>query len=284
MSYEARLEKGVRVKLKFKYFILILTAFDLISCAESPTSQLSEEFPVLRSGPFGMNFSFIPRGHFEMGSPDDEEGRSNDETLHWVKISKDYWMQTTEVTRGQWFAVMGYYPKVCGPVVERPEFPVTCVTWNEVNNFVVKLNNKVKKDGYEYRLPTEAQWEYAARAYTQTAYSVEGLLDSFGWYYYNSKDSLHPVAQLKVNNFGLYDVHGNVAELVSDLYGPYPEITSPKYAAKDPKGPLSQFNISIVRGGARYNSELGCRLASRVRVSRSARDSNFGFRLVREEL
>jgi len=269
------------IDLKPLMFLTILLG--LLGCGEPQISELSEPFPAFRSGPYGMEFSFIPRGHFRMGSPESEEGRSDDENLHWVELTTDYWVQRTEVTRGQWFAVMGYYPKVCGPVMERNNYPVTCVKRNEIENFIRKLNRLVKNEGYTYRLPTEAQWEYAARAYTETTYSVEGLLDSFAWYRNNSKNQLHPVAQLKANNFGLYDVHGNVSEWVSDGHGEYPESEFYEDAVKDPKG--SEYSKwGIVRGGARYHNELGCRLARRDEFLLSAKDSNFGFRLLRTAL
>ncbi len=271
--------------MHIKKISIVVTVLFLIGCGETSTSQLNEPFPVVRSGPHGMEFSFIPKGHFRMGSPEEEDGRSVDEALHWVEITEDYWVQTTEVTRGQWFAVTGYYPKVCGPVIERNDYPVTCITWKEIGKFITKLNKQAKNDGYHYRLPTEAEWEYAARAYTETPYSFdEGFLDSYGWYNENSRGQLHPVAQLAVNGFDLYDVQGNVAEWVFDMYDQYPVADNYQDAIQDPKVSSSASKMRIVRGGARFNNELGCRLARRGKYSISAKDSNFGFRLVRVNL
>jgi len=271
------------MNITLKRIILSIMLCGLMSCGENPTSDLNEPFPTYRSGPYGMEFSFVPKGHFRMGSPEGEEGRSNDETLHWVELTEDYWMQRTEVTRGQWFAVMGYYPKVCGPVIEINNYPVTCVKRSEIERFITKLNQSVKGEGYKYSLPTEAQWEYAARAYTETTYSVEGVLDSFAWYRENSKNRLHPVAQLKANNFGLYDVHGNASEWVADKYGVYSEAKYYQDAVQNPQG-SEDSDWGIVRGGANYHNEFGCRLANRDEFLLNAIDSNFGFRLLRTVL
>jgi len=179
---------------------------------------------------------------------------------------------------------MGNYPKGCGPVIDRPEFPMTCVTWNEVEKFVVTLNDQTKKDGYEYRLPTEAEWEYAARAYTQTPYSIKGLFREFGWYGDTSGGNLHPVAQLKANNFGLYDVHGNAVEWVFDLYGNYSKADTYEKALQNPKGPgPGESDIRLVRGGDHYSREIECRSASRRLEVKSAPGISLGFRLVRND-
>ena len=271
-----------------KKAILIFSILNLTGCGETPTSQLSEQFPIIRSGPHNMEFAFIPKGTFRMGSPGDEEGRDNDdENLHWVKLTEDYWMQTTEVTRGQWYKVMGSYPDnngECwerGSVVKENEHPVVCVSWSEIQEYVDKLNNQEKNSGYKYSLPTEARWEYATRSYTETPYSIKAPIESFAWY---SVGRTHPVGKLKANLFGLYDVHGNVWEWVSDWYDKsFPRIEFFSDAIQNPKGPDSG-TFRVLRGGCWYLNARDSRSASRGGSFESALGSNAGFRLMRVNL
>ncbi len=163
-----------------------------------------------------MDFVLIKAGTFMMGSPEDEEGRYYKEIQHQVILTQDYYMQTTELTQGQWEAVMGSNPSNfynCGS-----NCPVEKVSWNDIQAFIEKLNQR--GEGI-YRLPTEAEWEYAARAGSTTAFANGGItergcsydanLDAMGWYYGNA-DGTHPVAQKLPNAWGLYDMHGNVWE------------------------------------------------------------------------
>jgi formylglycine-generating enzyme required for sulfatase activity len=196
----------------------------------------------------GMEFVRIPRGTFMMGSPEDEPGRGGNETPHPVTLTRDYYMMTTEVTQAQWEAVTGSNPSyfaACGG-----DCPVERVSWYDVRDFIAALN---AMDGRTYRLPTEAEWEYAARAGTTTAFYSGGIahpdsspvdpnLDAIGWYGGNSHASYtpnwlgrgtHPVARKQPNAFGLYDMSGNVGEWVRDWYGSYPD-----GAATDPMGPI----------------------------------------------
>jgi len=185
----------------------------------------------------GMTFKLIPDGFFIMGSPTNELGRSSDETLHEVMLTKPFYMQITEVTQGQWQAVMGSNPsnfENCGS-----ECPVEQVSWDDAQDFIAEMN---KKGEGVYRLPTEAEWEYAARAGTSTALPsgdliyaetspVDPNLDAIGWYGGNSDvayaDSnngkgIHPSRQKSANAFGLYDMHGNVWEWCLDWFDYYP--------------------------------------------------------------
>jgi len=273
------------MNLNPKQIILSVSLFGLVSCGETPTSQLSEQFPVIRSGPHNMNFAFIPRGHFRMGSPKDEKDREDDERQYWVKLTEDYWMQTTEVTVAQWHKVMGSFPdnKCWKRHYEKKEtdYPMLCVNWYEVKGFVDRLNTQERNSGYKYSLPTEAQWEYAARGYTETPYSIDGSLKSFAWYSSSSDDQTHLVGNLKANFFGLYDVHGNVYEWVSDWYEEdYPKAESYSDAVINPKGP-NNGSERILRGGSWFNPAQYCRSAVRYRDSASIREDNNGFRLMR---
>jgi len=277
----------------------------LVSCGETPTSNLSEQFPILRSGPYDMDFAFIPSGTFRMGSPEDEEGRRDNETLHWVKLTEDYWMQTTEVTMSQWHKIMGEYPSNTGEecrwsddMIKEDTYPVVCVSWIDVIEFIAKLNRKEKATGYSYALPTESQWEYAARGFTEGRYSGVGPLNSLAWYKEISDKYPHPVGKKKNNLFGLYDVHGNVSELVSDWYvKDYPRAEFFHNAVKDPKGPneipngpdLLRFEeregdpSRIVRGGAWSSSIQECRAANRITINKSGHSTykSVGLRLLR---
>jgi len=166
----------------------------------------------------GMTFSYIPPGTFMMGSPQDELGRDSrgfGEGQHEVTLTKGYFMQTTEITQGQWKAVMGNNPSLfnnCGD-----NCPAENFHWDDVQDFINALNQKEKTT--KYRLPTEAEWEYAARAGSTTAFPNGDIsdidcndpkLDAIGWYCGNADDKTHPVAQKKANKFNLFDMHGNV--------------------------------------------------------------------------
>ena len=169
----------------------------------------------------GMTFKYIPPGTFTMGSPTNELGRYRDETQHQVTLTQGFYMQTTEITQGQWKTVMGanpsYFPS-CGN-----DCPVEQASWDDVQTFISKMNQRAEGT---YRLPTEAEWEYAARAGSTTAFANGDItelecgydpnLAAMGWYCYNSGDTMHPVAQKQSNAWGLYDMHGNVGEWCQD--------------------------------------------------------------------
>jgi formylglycine-generating enzyme required for sulfatase activity len=166
-----------------------------------------------------MNFVKILAGKFMMGSPLSEVGRFDDEDLHEVTIKEDFEIMDTQVTQKQWQDVMGSNPSY---FKNNPDNPVETVSWNDVQEFIKKLNEK--NDGYVYDLPTEEQWEYACRAGTQTAYSFGDDpkdLKDYAWYWENSENTTHPVKQKKPNAWGLYDMHGNVWEWCKDVYDKY---------------------------------------------------------------
>ena len=252
------------------------------------------------SNNLGMSFVLIKAGTFMMGSPPDEPGREKDEVQHKVTISKDYYMQTTEVTQGQWKAVMGNNPsrfKECGD-----NCPVEQISWEDAQRFIEIINKN--GDEYLYRLPTEAEWEYAARAGTKTAlyngkieilgYNNAPALYPIAWYGGNScvnyndafdcsswsekqykcaKCGTHPVAQKQPNSWGLYDTLGNVYEWCFDWYGEYP--TNPVI---DPKG-VKSGSSRLLRGGSWDNDAGDCRSADRVVGGPGFRISWFGVRL-----
>ncbi len=230
----------------------------------------------------GMAFVWIEPGSFMMGSPEDEPGRNDDETQHWVTLTKGFYMGTTEVTRGQWQALMEENPSEfedCGD-----DCPVENVTWDGVQEFIQKLN---RRDRANYRLPTEAEWEYAARAGTTTPFSYgiglskcqancagRDLLRGCGKGEYRRQTI--PVGSLNAPNaWGLHDMHGNVWELCADWYGEYPT-----GAVIDPVGPDSGEN-HVLRGGSLANFARDCRSAIRIRDIPMDRFFYVGFRLVR---
>jgi sulfatase modifying factor 1 len=231
----------------------------------------------------GMKLKEIPAGTFLMGSPSDETGREDNETQHPVTISKAFYMQTTEVTQGQWKAVMGTEPwKGEQYVKEGPNYPATYVSWNDAIAYCKKLS---EKEGKTYRLPTEAEWEYACRAGTKTAWSFgddEKALGDYAWYRENAYDIderyAHQVELKKPNAFGLYDMHGNVWEWCHDYFEEDYYKQSPE---QDPRG-LASGSFRVFRGGSWYYDSRGTRSAFRLRGGAGYRNRFNGFRLVRE--
>ena len=212
-------------------------------------------------------------GGFSMGSPAGEEYRSNDDTQHTVNLTKGFWFGRTEVTQGQWEAVMESNPSE----FKGSNLPVENVSWKDSMAFCRKLTERERAagrlpDGYEYTLPTEAQWEYACRAGSVGAYA--GDLDAIAWYGNNSGNRTHPAGTKLPNAWGLYDMHGNVWEWCRDWYGDYPGGT-----VTDPAGP-SQGSLRVCRGGSWYNVASRCRSALRDGYYPGYRIYDLGFRLV----
>ena len=262
---------------------LLLGFATLQSCR---TSNMSSEKDIAGSPGFvEMKFVTISAGTFMMGSPDSELGRSRNEgPQHQVKLTKGFEMQTTEVTQSQWVSVMGSNPSYfqknencpgeftnANGLAMCPNNPVEKVSWDEAKAFIEKLN--AKADGHRYRLPTEAEWEYAARAGTTGPYA--GDLDAMAWYDANSGRMTHPVAKKQANSVGLYDIHGNVYQWVSDGFDDYSSSQG-----TDPKGASSGL-IRVVRGCSWINFDHDCRTANRGSAAPDKRESNVGFRLVR---
>lgn len=242
-------------------FFIVLSAATVL---HAEIQQPEERF----TNALGQTFVYISPGTFMMGSPEDERGRSEDETQHSVTLTRGFYMQTTEVTQAQWLDVMENNPshfQDCGP-----QCPVENVSWEDVQLFIQRLNQR--ETLHTYRLPTEAEWEYAARAGTTGPFAGSSL-DSLGWYRNNSGDRTHPVARKSPNAWGLYDMHGNIREWVQDWYGSYPE-----GSVVDPRGP-ARGRFRINRGGAKNMIAAGCRAAYRSINSQSSRYSTLGFRL-----
>ena len=212
----------------------------------------------------------IPSGRFTMGSLASEERRPLiDETRHEVTITQDYYLGIFEITQGQWRQVMGDKPM--GTEEETKTRPVVNVTWDDCQDFIAKLNDKIK--GSIVRLPTEAEWEYACRAGTNSTFSGTGILMDMGWYKQNC-NSTQVVGMKKPNDWGLYDMHGNVLEWCSDWYGAYP-----LERVVDPKGAATGTD-RVERGGSWYTLSRFCRSADRNMHDPSTGSHHLGARLV----
>ncbi len=250
----------------------------------------------------GMKFVYIEPGTFLMGSPSGESGRADDEQQHRVTLTHGFYLGITEVTQGRWRSIVGNDPsyfKHCGD-----DCPVETVSWDDCQAFIQELNQREKTD--KYRLPTEAEWEYACRAGTKTELytgamkvlggnnapalgdialyggnscaEYQGAFDCSGWserQYACSLCGTNPGAGKKPNAWGLYDMLGNVWEWCQDRYGEY---TSGHLT--DPIGPSSGED-RVCRGGSWDSFALGCRAAARYGESPDWKDHLIGFRVAR---
>jgi formylglycine-generating enzyme required for sulfatase activity len=210
-----------------------------------------------------MKLVRIRPGKFMMG-----EGKD----LHEVTLSKPFYMGVTEVTQAQYEAVMGTNPSASDN--RGPTTPVTQVSWMDATDFCRKLSEKT---GKVFRLPTEAEWEYACRAGSKARFSFgdsESALGDYAWYRGSRGGKPEPVAQKKPNAWGLYDMHGNVWEWCADWLADYP-----KGAVTDPQGPASGY-VRVLRGGSWCDVTVHCRAAHRRQADPGRRDKDDGFRVV----
>ena len=218
-------------------------------------------------------------GEFTMGSPGTESDRIDNETQHGVSITKPFYLGVTEVTQEQYQKVMGTNPSQ----FKGPQNPVEKVSWADAVEFCGKLSAMPaeKTSGHVYRLPTEAEWEYACRSGTTTAYGFgddASRLGDYGWFDGNSDSKTHPVGEKKPNAWGLYDMHGNVWEWCQDWYGDYPS-----GSATDPTGATSG-SFRVGRGGSWNNFARSCRSAYRNRSAPGDRYDGLGFRVLRSSI
>lgn len=231
----------------------------------------------------GMEFVFIPAGSFIMGSPESEYRRVKNEYQHKVTLSQGFYIQTTEVTQGQWEEITGNNPSHflnCGD-----NCPVESISWYEVQDFIKKLNKM--ENTQSYRLPTEAEWEYACRAGAQSAFARAEMhsnatcgynkqLGQIGWYFRNSDKGTHRVGLKEPNPWGLFDMHGNVWEWCHDWHAKYPFHT-----VTDPTGP-EKGRAKIRRGGSWSHYPMFCRSGYRSWYDPDNHLPEIGFRLVKE--
>jgi len=217
----------------------------------------------------GMPLVFIPAGEFLMGNPDGEQ-------VHKVNLTKPYYLGKYEVTQAEWKAVMGNNPS------QHPNdrSPVEMVNWRHCQAFVAELQPQAvdSESGAGFALPTEAQWEYACRAGTQTRFCFgddpkKTELANYAWFKGNSGDKTHPVGGKKPNAWGLYDMHGNVGEWCQDKHGPFQASE-----AKDPSGPASGPYRVRRNGGAKGDRKY-CQSAHRYRQNPTQCGGTLGFRV-----
>ena len=253
-------------------FGVLLAAMIVTTCScQSPLPSNPQQRTVLENS-IGMKLVWIPPGEFEMGRDD---GESNDNSIHTVKISKGYYMGIYEVTQEQYEKVMGANPS---KIKRGDNLPVEWVSWNDAVKF---CENLTQKEGKTYRLPTEAEWEYACRAGTTSEYNFgdsESQLVDYAWYNQNSGMKTHPVGTLKPNAWGLYDMHGNLSEWCQDWYA------EDWYSKGPAENPLNESygdtESRVLRGGGwNYNANR-CRVANRYyRRGLDAPHYNIGFRV-----
>ena len=233
-------------------------------------AQTSKEEIIDLGAGVKIELALIPAGKFIMGSPNTEPGRSTNEIQHEVILSKPFLMGKYEVTQSQWQAIMGNNPSSGD---KGPMLPVTDVSWNDCQKFLKKLNEKTKS---EFRLPSEAEWEYACRAGTTTAFSFGNEL--------KPTDANHAASNIytpvkvgtyKPNAFGLYDMHGNVNEWCNDWFKAYPTNT-----ITDPTGPANG-EYRIVRGGTCVLNSFNSRSSNRNLDLASVGSSVRGFRIAK---
>jgi formylglycine-generating enzyme required for sulfatase activity len=247
----------------------------------------------------GMKFVPVYAGSFQMGSPESEPGRKWNEDIHTVTISKTFYMQETEVTQGQWEKLVGFNPTTSQLVGKN--YPVDTISWNQCIEFIRVLNDFEKTD--KYRLPTEAEWEYACRAGSTTAFSsgditqtscvvIDPALTQVAWYCANSgeqnppgKFRAHKVKTKRPNAWGLYDMHGNVQEWVQDscVWKHWTGKTGPvtKTYKDNIVDPVSQKGKhKIIRGGGWHQKPIYQRSAKRSFYKPVAKRNSLGFRLV----
>ena len=240
----------------------------------TPSLGEGRDLPTSLTNSIGMEFRLIQPGTFMMGSPTSEAGRSDDEKQHQVTLTRPYYLGIYPVTQEQYERVMGTNPSQ----FKGARHPVERVSWEDAQKFITKLNalSAEQSGGRKYRLPTEAEWEYACRAGTKTAYSFgddPSALGKFGWFGDNSGSKTYPVGEKQPNPWGLYDMHGGVWEWCEDRYGDYPAS-----AAFDPTGP-SGGSFRVYRGGCWYSQAAYCRSAYRYWRYPSDRYDILGFRV-----
>ncbi len=236
-------------------------------------NQILTETVKLQKGPSGnIEMVFVKGGTFQMGCTSEQSDCNDDEKpVHTVTVS-DFYMGKYEVTQKQWKEIMGNNPSY----FKGDNLPVERVSWNDIQEFLKKLNQKT---GMNYRLPTEAEWEYAARGGVKSRgykYAGSNDIDEVAWHDGNSGNKTHPVGQKKANELGIYDMSGNVWEWCSDWYSSSYYGSSPQ---NNPQGPSSGLH-RVARGGSWYDYARYCRVARRDFSGPGIRYYALGFRLV----
>ncbi|MCF8040998.1 MAG: formylglycine-generating enzyme family protein [Desulfarculaceae bacterium] len=287
------------MRVRILGFLAAITALAVCLSASAGVASAAPDYSTLPAkyaklpkkvaNDLGMEFVLIPPGTFMMGSPESEPGHQKRELLHQVTLTQAFYMQATEVTLGQWQKVMGKR-WLAAKRPGGPNSPVVQVSWYQAQQFIYKLNHQGRAS---YRLPTEAEWEYAARAGNQGSYPWgEGIDCNRAMYannslkkrdcqnYYKSRglplDGAAPVKSFPPNAWGLYDMAGNVWEWVADWLGDYPA-----KPVSDPQGPVSG-EWRVRRGGSWFGIPHYLRSANRNFAHPASKYNTLGFRLVKE--
>lgn len=222
----------------------------------------------------GMKMQLIPEGEFIMG----DEGWDDSKPLHRVRLTKPFYLGIYPVTQREWVEVMGSTPSE----FKGFDLPVERVSWDDCQQFIEKMNER--EHGGCYRLPTEAEWEYACRASSTKRYCFGDRgseLGHYAWYDDNSGDKTHPIGKKKPNAWGLYDMHGNVWEWCHDWYGAnYYEKCNEKGVVEDPMGPESGGR-RVARGGSYGSYVEYCSAGRRAGSIPRIGCTNLGVRLAR---
>jgi sulfatase modifying factor 1 len=261
----------------YKTLLLVLMCLCLFGCSKpgEPTESAPPKGESFSIPDINLDMLWCKPGTFMMGSPKDEMGHLKNETQHEVTLTKGFYLGKYEVTQEQWEKVMGSNPSVWD---KGTTLPVEMVSWDSAINFCQKLTQMEKAagrlpEGWAYTLPTEAQWEYACRAGTTTAYSFGDEITPKQANYDENVDKTTPVDTYPANAWGFHDMHGNVWEQCLDWYGDYPD-----GSASDPVGP-SGGSIRVYRGGSWYDFGRYMRSAFRYRYTPGFRRSTLGLRL-----
>ena len=251
------------------YGVVIFAAIAILLFVPAAYSQQDQEV----TNSIGMKLCLIPAGEFMMGaSPGDGDAEASEFPRHQVDISRSFYMGIYEVTQGQYEQVMGTNPSS----FKGADRPVEGVSWDDAVAFCRRLSEIT---GEKYRLPTEAEWEYACRAETEAKYFWgDGEATDYAWFWDNSGEETHTVGEKEPNAWGLYDMSGNVWEWCLDWYD---ENYYSRSADKDPSGPTSGTS-RVVRGGSWYNSLKNQRSSSRFGFRPDKANYYIGFRVVRE--
>jgi len=240
--------------------------------ASSPHGRATEPptGDVVVTNSLGMRLVRVAAGSFRMGSPPGELLRQEEETSRRVTLTRAFRIAATEVTQRQWLALM---PQNRSPQ-HGDDRPVTSVSWKEAQEFCLRLS---QREGVTYRLPTEAEWEYACRAGDASPPAARSGLAAVAWSADNSEGTTHPVGSKSANAWGLYDMLGNVGEWTLDVYGPYPRVEE----SKDPAG-RATGSTRVVRGGSWRGFAPALRCAARVGTPESYQLPHVGLRVVQE--
>ncbi|MBN2308798.1 MAG: formylglycine-generating enzyme family protein [Candidatus Hydrogenedentes bacterium] len=268
-----------------RWSVCALSVLFALGCgvAGGPIPQPGDTKAVDVGGGLTMELVWIPPGTFMMGSPSGEEGHGADEAHHRVTLSRGFWMGKYEITQAQCEAVMGSNPS---HFKGDKDLPVEQVSWDGARAFCEVLSRKA---GAEFRLPTEAEWEYACRAGTTTPFHLGETISTDQANYDGNdtygngrkgeyREKTTPVGSFPANAWGLHDMHGNVCEWCEDWYDTNYYANSPE---RDPRGPRPPTSCShrVIRGGCWRHVPRSCRAADRAGSTPDERDDGRGFRV-----